>query len=54
MVDRQNRISSGEDDIKTNRQKIWDSVSINYEMVQGAQLSNSFVILMSLLNQNNP
>ena len=54
MVDRQNRISSGEDDIKTNRQKIWDSVSINYEMVQGAQLSNSFVILMSLLQSEQP
>ena len=51
MVDKkQNRgLSSSEDEIKiSNHQKIWDSVSLNYEMIQGAQLSNSFVILMAL------
>ena len=35
-------------------QRIWDSLSKNYSMVEGAQLSNSFVILLSLLNSNDP
>src|SRR5205085_8053491 len=35
-------------------QKIWDSVSKNYEMVQDAQLSNNFVILMALNESEQP
>ena len=54
MVGKQNGHSSTEDKIKVNHQKIWDSVSINYEMVQGAQLSNSFVILMALVESEQP
>jgi len=33
---------------------IWNSLSKNYKMVEGAQLSNSFVILLSLMNSNEP
>ena len=29
-------------------QKIWKSISDNYELIEGAQLSNSFIILMTL------
>ncbi len=29
-------------------QKIWNSISINFELIEGAQLSNSFIILMAL------
>jgi hypothetical protein len=29
-------------------QKIWKSISYNYELIEGAQLSNSFIILMTL------
>jgi|SRR5215208_1126816 len=29
-------------------QKIWKSISDNYELIEGAQLSNSFIILMIL------
>jgi hypothetical protein len=29
-------------------QNIWESIAKNYEMIQGAQLSNSFIILMAL------
>ena len=54
MVDRQGGRSSKEDEDNINHQKIWDSVSINYEMVEGAQLSNSFVILMALTEAEQP
>ena len=54
MVDKKNGRSSKEDELKLNHQKIWDSVSINYEMIQGAQLSNSFVILMVLYQSEQP
>jgi hypothetical protein len=29
-------------------QKIWKSIADNYELIEGAQLSNSFIILMTL------
>ena len=29
-------------------QKIWESISYYYELIEGAQLSNSFIILMTL------
>ena len=29
-------------------QKIWKSISDNYELIEGAQLSNSFIILITL------
>jgi predicted transcriptional regulator len=34
--------------IESKSQNIWDSIAKNYEMIQGAQLSNSFIILMAL------
>src|SRR6478609_4073439 len=38
--------------IEPKSQSIWDSIAKNYEMVQGAQLSNSFIILMALEESN--
>lgn len=35
-------------------QKIWDSIAKNYDMIQGAQLSNSFITLMALSEANEP
>jgi predicted transcriptional regulator len=35
-------------------QKIWENVSKNYEMIEGAQLSNSFILLMALSNAKKP
>ena len=35
-------------------QLIWNSLSKNYNMIEGAQLSNSFVILLSLMNSREP
>jgi hypothetical protein len=35
-------------EIDLNKQETWDSISKNYDMIQGAQLSNSFIILMAL------
>ena len=41
--------------IELKQQNIWDSIAKNYEMIQGAQLSNSFIILMALEeNKNEP
>jgi DNA-binding MarR family transcriptional regulator len=49
MVDEASEHSiSSEDEISINQQKVWDSLSKHYDMVEGAQLSNSFVILMVL------
>ena len=35
-------------------QSIWTSIVKNYEMIQGAQLSNSFIILMALYESQKP
>jgi DNA-binding PadR family transcriptional regulator len=35
-------------------QKIWESIAKNYDMIQGAQLSNSFITLMVLSEANEP
>jgi DNA-binding PadR family transcriptional regulator len=40
--------------IDPNSQKIWDSIAKNYEMIQGAQISNSFILLMVLNETNEP
>lgn len=34
--------------IEPKYQGIWNSIAKNYEIIQGAQLSNSFIILMAL------
>src|SRR6478672_12198063 len=38
--------------IEPKKQSIWESIAKNYEMIQGAQLSNSFIILMALEENN--
>jgi DNA-binding PadR family transcriptional regulator len=35
-------------------QKIWESIAKNYDMIQGAQLSNSLIILMALSESKKP
>lgn|GEM_PF-1494298 len=48
------------DDHRTNIEKdftkhdIWTLIAQNYEMIQGAQLSNSFIILMALYESEKP
>ena len=34
--------------------EIWNSISQNYEMIQGTQFSNSFIILMALYQSEKP
>ena len=34
--------------------KIWNAIVKNYEMIQGAQISNSFILLMVLNEANQP
>ena len=36
------------------KEDIWKSISHNYEMIQGAQFSNSFIILMALYESEKP
>jgi hypothetical protein len=38
----------------SSSQKIWESIAKNYETIQGAQLSNSFIILMALSDVKDP
>ncbi len=40
--------------IGQSQQTTWDSIAKNYEMIQGAQLSNSFIILMALDENEDP
>ena len=35
-------------------QKIWENIAKNYEMIEGAQLSNSFILLMALDDAKEP
>jgi DNA-binding PadR family transcriptional regulator len=37
-----------------NKENVWELISHNYEMIQGAQLSNSFIILMALYESGKP
>ena len=36
------------------KDEIWNLISQNYEMIKGAQLSNSFIILMALNESEKP
>ena len=47
-------VTSKKRDDKIPLQLIWNSLSKNYKMIEGAQLSNSFVILLSLKNSREP
>ena len=38
----------------SSSQKIWESIAKNYDTIQGAQLSNSFIILMTLSDVKEP
>jgi hypothetical protein len=37
-----------------NNQTTWDSIARNYEMIQGAHITNSFILLMALAQANEP
>jgi DNA-binding PadR family transcriptional regulator len=39
---------------KFTKEDVWRSISLNYEMIQGAQFSNSFIILMALYETEKP
>ena len=41
-------------EISTTTSKLWSSIVKNYEMIQGAQLSNSFILLMVLSEAKEP
>jgi hypothetical protein len=37
-----------------NNQTTWDSIARNYEMIQGAHITNSFILLMALAEAIEP
>jgi DNA-binding PadR family transcriptional regulator len=39
---------------KFTKEDVWRSISLNYDMIQGAQFSNSFIILMALYESEKP
>lgn len=39
---------------KDGRPKLWDVIAKNYELVEGAQMSNSLIILMALAENEKP
>lgn len=40
--------------INAKNRKIWQSIVKDYEMVEGAHLSNSFIILLALIDAKQP
>ncbi|MGC1133497.1 MAG: hypothetical protein WA941_11790 [Nitrososphaeraceae archaeon] len=49
------RIEKGRNgQINAEKRKIWQSLVKDYEMVEGAHLSNSFIILLSLIDAKQP
>lgn len=53
MSDKDNeKVTANKKEDNINFKLIWNSLSKNYNMIEGAQLSNSFVILLSLMNSN--
>jgi DNA-binding PadR family transcriptional regulator len=41
-------------DYEFAKEEVWRLISHNYDMIQGAQLSNSFIILMALYESEKP
>jgi hypothetical protein len=41
-------------EISASTSKVWSSIVKNYEMIQGTQLSNSFILLMVLNEAKEP
>ena len=41
-------------EVSASTSKLWTSIVKNYEMIQGAQLSNSFILLMVLNEAKEP
>jgi DNA-binding PadR family transcriptional regulator len=39
---------------KINSDNLWESIAKNYEFIEGAQMSNSFIILMALSESKQP
>src|SRR5215212_8859372 len=39
---------------KINSDDLWESITKNYEFIEGAQMSNSFIILMALSESKQP
>lgn len=58
MASRDNRKEESQDKRilgdEFTKENVWKSISQNYEMIQGAQLSNSFIILMALYESEKP
>ena len=40
--------------MERNSDDVWESVAKNYEFIEGAQLSNSFIILVTLSESKEP
>ena len=39
---------------KINSDNLWETIAKNYEFIEGAQMSNSFIILMALSESKQP
>jgi hypothetical protein len=45
---------SAADDDNNDEQALWISIAKNYEMIQGAHIANSFILLLALSNATQP
>ena len=46
--------NNNNDDNDHRDQILWNSIARNYEMIQGAQIANSFILLMALSKSTKP
>jgi hypothetical protein len=54
QVNKDNENTTNEKQKEISDRKIWDAIVNNYEIIQGAQISNSFILLMVLQEANEP
>ena len=47
-------VEKNEQQQESSNAKLWNEIVKNYEMIQGAQLSNSFILLMVLNEAKQP
>lgn len=53
-VDRQLQKKIQNDSASNDTSKIWNIIAKNYEMIQGAQISNSLILIMALNEASEP
>lgn len=54
ITNHNNKNKNDNNDDNDDDQTLWNSIAKNYEMIQGAQIANSFILLAVLSNAKEP